>query len=135
MKQSYKNVVFFDGVCGLCNLSVDILLKLNKKKRLKFAPIQGVSAKQFKIPFDDIAEAEQSIVFADDQEKIHFRSDAAIKILNALIGFPLFSFLFFVPRFFRDGVYKFIARNRYAIFGKRETCRLPDPNEEDQFLD
>jgi len=125
-----RKIVFFDGVCNLCNGTVDFLLRHHRDQFLMFAPLQGVSAKNV-LKSNSLA----SIVYYE-QGLIYERSDAALKLCEGL-ALPWRIFLVFklVPKAIRDKVYDFIAINRYRIFGKNETCRIPSEQERSRFLD
>jgi predicted DCC family thiol-disulfide oxidoreductase YuxK len=126
-----SEIVFFDGVCNLCNAFVDFLMR--KKTSLKFASLQGKTAKELLPP--DFTTAFPSVVYYS-WGKLETESTAAIRILSKLGGpYKLLKVFLIVPPFIRDSVYRFIANHRYAWFGKRETCRLPTPEERAQFLD
>ena len=130
---SGERIVFFDGVCGLCNRFVDRLLRVGRKRVLRFAPLQGRTAQE-RLPAG-MADALESVVYLRDGAVIQ-RSDAALWILIDLGGWRvMYRGFFIVPRFVRDAVYDWIARNRYRWFHKYETCRLPTPEERARFLD
>lgn len=125
-------IVFFDGVCGLCNRAVDKLLRIDRKATLRFAPLQGTTAQMF-LP-KGMADALESVIYLRDGEVLG-GADAAIRIMTDLGGWrKIHGVLRLVPRPLRDAVYRWVARNRYRWFGKRETCRMPDPGERDRFL-
>lgn len=125
-------VVFFDGICVLCNGFVDFILKLDKKHKFKFAPLQGQSARDL---LSSVKKIPDSVVFYDGF-RIYFKSTAALKILFLLGGiWKLTILLFIFPSFIRDRVYDFIAKNRYAWFGKKDICRIPSADEKKYFLD
>ena len=126
-------IIFFDGVCGMCNRFVDLILKIDDKEVFRFAPIQGETAKQM---LPQLSEAPQEwSMFYLDERGIHKESDAFLEIYRYLGGAGGFlSLLRLVPRGIRDFVYRTVARNRYRWFGQREACRLPSPEEEDRFL-
>ena len=127
-----KPIIFFDGVCGLCNKFVDFLIVRDKKQTFLFAPLQGLTAKQ---SLPTIADME-SVLLLDPSGSLCDKSTAAIKILIRLGGiWKLAGIFFVVPKFIRDPVYSVIAKNRYKIFGKKESCRLPTPEERSRFLD
>ncbi len=133
-KESRK-IVFFDGVCHLCNSFVDFAIQNEKaaKKSLFFAPLQGEIALRL-LPRSD-REDLQSIVYWDGG-KLHRRSNAVLHIFSEL-DFPwgwLSRLGFCVPAFLRDAIYRTVAKNRYRWFGKREHCRLPQPGEKSQLL-
>ncbi len=127
-----ERIVFFDGVCGLCNRFVDRLLRDDDLGMLRFAPLQGATAAQ-RLPSDTVRALESVIYLREGS--ILLRSDAALRILVDLGGWrKVLAPLLLLPRPFRDLFYNWIARNRYAWFGKRATCRLPSPAERERFL-
>jgi predicted DCC family thiol-disulfide oxidoreductase YuxK len=125
--------VFYDGDCVLCSKTVIFLLKVDKKKRLKFAPLSGTTSESLSI---GISASNQSTVVFYHHGTLFYRSSAALKIANQLpFPWPLLSIFFLIPAFFRDYIYNVIGRNRYKWFGKNETCFVKHPNFEDRFLD
>jgi len=128
-----RPVIFFDGVCGLCNRFVDRVLRADRKAVFDFAPIQGETAREFlgDLPKDAL---EWSLVYLDERG-LHDRSDAALEVCRRLGGaWSLLALARFVPRFLRTPVYRWVARNRYAWFGRKETCRVPTEAERGRFL-
>jgi len=127
-------VVFFDGVCGLCNSTVDFLLRIDTKKRLRFSPLQGDLASRLGIN-PPAGESPRNIVFWDGEDLFH-ESKAVIQILRRVGGFWQLAGggMALFPRALRDAIYRGIARHRYEWFGKRETCRLPTAGEADRFI-
>lgn len=127
-------ILFFDGVCNLCNSSVDFFISRDKKRILFYAPLQGKTATQ--VLSSDMRENLNSVVFFCDGHTFQ-RSKAIIEALKLLGGiYPLLArVLGFFPSPVRDGVYKLIAKNRYSLFGKRTSCRLPTEEESRYFLD
>ena len=126
-------LVFFDGVCGLCNGVVDLLLKADKRGQLQFAPLQGETARQMLPPLYGEPEA-WSLVYLNERG-IQDQSDAALEIARQLGGLWWWLSLGrVVPRFIRHRVYRFIARHRYEWFGRHADCRLPSPEEHTRFL-
>ncbi len=128
-------ILFFDGHCNLCNNSVDFVITRDKKRVFRFAPLQGETAKDVLGDVNIDLEHPDSFVLSKDN-KVYFRSTAALMVARQL-GFPwsLTSLFLVVPPFIRDAVYNLIARNRYKWFGRKETCRLPSPEERSLFLD
>ena len=125
-------IVFFDGVCGLCNGFVDRLMRWDKRRVLRFATLQGSTAAATLPPAH--TQALSTIVYFDGV-RMHTRSDAAIRIVLRLGGaWKLAGVFFVVPRFLRDAAYNLVARNRYQWFGKHASCRLPSPEERGLFL-
>lgn len=126
-----SSIVFFDGVCSLCNGFVDFLIRQDREKRLTFASLQGETAAKL---FDKQLTSElQSIIFWD-RGKVYQESEAVLMILSRIGGIWSFlHFLRFIPKEIRDRVYRFISKNRYVLFGKRETCRVPSADERTRF--
>jgi len=126
-------ILFFDGVCGLCNGLVDWLLPRDRHRHLKFATLQGTTAKQLLSPAQT-QDLDTVVVWYKGQ--VLERSDAILACLSELGGsWRWVTVLKIVPRFIRDAIYNFVARNRYRWFGKFSTCRLPLPGERLRFLD
>ena len=126
-------VIYYDGVCGLCNRWVQWVLRRDPERSFRFTTLQGESAAgEFGTPAGDPA---SWAVVLEDEHGVHERSDAALRIVSRLGGFHRFAaLLLWVPKGIRDGVYRWIARNRYRWFGKRESCALPDKAERSLFL-
>ena len=126
-------VVLFDGVCKLCNGSVNFILRRDRKARLKLAPLQSdyaraVLKKNGKNP-DEI----DSMMLLEG-ERLTEKSTAVIRISKYLGGaWPLCMIALVIPPFIRDFIYNIIVKNRTRWFGKYETCRLPDAEFEDRF--
>jgi len=128
-----KRIVFFDGVCGLCNASVDWLLRADRREALLFSPLQGEAAREW-IP-KELRNRLETICFWDGA-RLHTRSSAALEILRALGGlwawlYPLSA----IPEDWRNAAYDLVASRRYRWFGRRTSCRLPTEQERRRFLD
>ena len=136
---SPRDLVLFDGVCGLCDRTVRFLLRRDRHGHLLFAPLQGETAATA-LARHGISEEVRSLVFltgwGSPEEAAHVRSAGALRALAALGGFWRFlaAFLRLVPRTLRDAAYDFIARRRYRWFGRFDRCRLPPANERERFL-
>lgn len=130
--EAEKKVILFDGVCGLCNKSVDFLIGRDTGKLFLFSPLQGKFAREH-VPED--TENLDTLVYWENGT-IFRRSSAVLRILTQLGGgwFLLFPLLL-IPPFIRDLFYRFVARIRYRIASKQETCRIPTLEEKDRFLD
>lgn len=130
---SEKPIVFFDGVCGLCNTMVDFFIQKDKKRKLLFSPMQGKTAKGI-LSKSEVASLD-SFVFYENGIK-YYRSEAALRVFKQLPGAwsVLYYFIVF-PEFLRDSFYKFVAKKRYVWFGKQETCRMPTAEERGVILD
>ncbi len=137
MFQTTRHIVFYDGECGLCQRSVQWLLNRDKKRILLYAPLQGETAKEL-LTTAELPEGLDSIIYFQEEEKnnvVKWYSNAFLDLLH-LLPFPWFLGRIFllVPRFIRDGVYRFIAKNRIKWFGKSDACRLPTEEEQLRFL-
>lgn len=132
VKTKMKNVIFFDGVCHLCNGFVDAVISRDKKHLFLFAPLQGITAQELLSVQD--RESLDSVIYLEDG-KAYYQSSAIIKILVKLGGgYRLFSLAQIIPTPLRDFFYRWIARNRYTWFGQRDFCRLPRPEEKAYLL-
>jgi len=134
-------VILYDGVCGLCNGVVKFLLPRDRGKRLRFAALQGAYAAAALARHGIVLPpgAPESIVLIDQpgtaDERLYFRSEAALRIAAALPGVWRLSGLFrLVPRVVRDWVYDRVARSRYRIFGRYDACPMPTPESRSRFL-
>lgn len=126
-------ILFFDGVCNLCNSWVDFLIRHSTSGRIYFASLQGVTA-QHVVGIERSQKLKSLIFFKDG--KLFEKSDAFFEILSVLGGpWKLLKILKIVPRSLRDWVYDQVASQRYNWFGKRESCRLPSMEERALFLD
>jgi predicted DCC family thiol-disulfide oxidoreductase YuxK len=133
MTASDEKIVLFDGICNYCNSMINFAIRNDKKGVLKFAVLQSEAGKQLKSNYSIPAEID-SVIFIEDG-KVFTYSDAAIRI-SRYLRWParaLYS-LIIVPKFIRQPIYKWIARNRYRWFGKREECMIPSPDIKSRFL-
>ena len=127
-------IVLFDGVCNLCNGSVQFLLKRDREGRFRFAALQSDTGRSLLAEHGLDPNALSSVVLIEDG-KIWQESSAALRIARYLPGaWKLLRVFAAVPRPLRDAVYRWIARNRYRWFGKTETCWLPTPELKARFL-
>ena len=135
MNAENKKIVLFDGVCNLCNTSVQFILKHDKKNEFLFGSLQGKSGqaylKQFNLPADTF----NSFMLIEG-DRLYTRSSGALRILKYLnAAWPLFYVFNIVPKFIRDAVYNLVAKNRYKWFGKKDECWVPTPELKARFLD
>lgn len=126
------NVIFFDGYCGLCNGFVDFIMKVDKKAIFKFSPLQSEFAKQH-VTSADIEQLKSVVILTDG--KTYRKAEGVLKALS-LLGGPWKSSLILnvLPNKILNVGYDLVAENRYSLFGKRETCRLPSPEERSRFI-
>lgn len=134
MTEFPSHLLLFDGVCTLCNASVDFIIQRDSRRRFRFASLQSEIGQQILLEHGHPAAEFDSIIYLQNGS-LHTKSGAALRVAAKLDGFwPLLSVFILIPPFLRDVVYSWIARNRYRWFGKRETCRLPTPEERSLFL-
>jgi len=132
---SSKYIVFFDGVCNLCNSSVQFILKRDRKKRFLFGSLQGKTGQEYLRKYHLPTDVYHSFMLIEGNV-LYTRSTAVLRMLKHLgRGWQLLYVFIYVPQPIRDGVYKLIASNRYKLFGKKDSCRLPTPEEKESFLD
>lgn len=151
-------ILFFDGVCGLCNRFVDLMLRADTSDQFRYAPLQGETARRM-LWMEDQARGREagsappgglepgdpqagdsqagdprSFIFLDTDSQYE-QSNAVLHAMVRLGGaWRLIAALYVFPRPLRDFVYRIVARNRYRWFGRREACRMPTPEERDRFL-
>lgn len=125
-------IILFDGVCNLCNWSVQFIIKRDLNSQFSFASLQSDVGKSLleKHHLSDV----NSVVLIK-QGKSYVESDAALEICRHLSdGWRLLTILKIIPSFIRNPLYRYIARNRYKWFGKQESCMLPTENMKKRFL-
>jgi predicted DCC family thiol-disulfide oxidoreductase YuxK len=133
--QHDTSIILFDGVCNFCDGAINFVLKQDKKDVFRFAPLQSQTGQkllaQYQIPKKDF----ESFILIQDG-KAYQKSTAALKVLNQLPWYwKALQAFWIVPKFIRDGIYDFIAHNRYKWFGKKEVCMIPTPEMRSRFLD
>ena len=129
-------VVFFDGVCNLCNGAVQFIIDRDPHKLFQFAPLQSDAAAKLLGGRGVVVDtsAPDSIVLVQG-DRVYQRSDAVLRIAqNLTAAWPMLVLFLVVPRFLRDAVYRFVAHHRYRWFGKTDECRLPTPELRARFL-
>ena len=123
-KSSFPAILLFDGFCNLCSLSVDFVMKRDRKKKFRYVALQSDAGNFLRDKYEIPQEADSVILWQND--RFYFYSEAALKIAVQLpFPWPLLGVFMIVPVFIRDAIYRWIARNRYRWLGKREVCRFP----------
>jgi predicted DCC family thiol-disulfide oxidoreductase YuxK len=127
------SIVYFDGTCGVCDQTVNLLMRLDRAQCLAFAPLQGETARRA-LP-DELRVNPQSVVLSEGTA-IYRESSAVVRILWRLSGLwkAVAVLLWLVPAPLRDALYRLVARNRYRILGTKTVCRLPTPEQAKQLL-
>lgn len=127
-------LVLFDGVCNVCNASVNFIIDHDPAGRFQFASLQSAVGQEVLRRLGRPGMDFDSVILVENG-RFHEKSDAALRIARHLRGWRWAWVLRFVPKFLRNAVYDFIARNRYRWFGRREACRVPTPDERARFLE
>lgn len=131
----HKKLVLFDGVCNLCNTSIQYIINRDKKDLFLFAALQSDVGMKIVKEYNIDPLKTDSILLYIPEKGIYTKSTAALKIAKHL-GLPLsllHNFLI-IPAFLRNLVYDFIARNRYNWYGKKEECMIPTPELKSKFI-
>lgn len=134
MIDSKQPIVFFDGVCNLCNTSIQRILKQERKPIFKFAPLQWEEAQKI-MSSKGLDPAKMDSILLLKNGKIYQKSRAIFRIAHTLkFPYPLLYIFWIIPYPIRDFFYDIIARNRYKWWGQKEACMLPQPEWKDRFL-
>ncbi|MCF7569463.1 DUF393 domain-containing protein [Sabulilitoribacter arenilitoris] len=130
-----KKVILFDGVCNLCNSSVQYVIKHDKQNQFMFTALQSNAGKEIVETYNIDTKKIDSILLYTPDKGIDYKSTAALKIASQL-GFPqnLMGMFFVIPPFIRNWVYDYIAKNRYKWYGKKDACMIPTPELKNRFL-
>lgn len=127
-------IILFDGVCNFCNSAVNFVIKRDKKSVLRFATLQSAIAQEI-LQKNNLPDADLSSFVFVEKGKIYTRSTAALRVFKYLKGlWPLMYGFIIVPKFIRDIIYNWFAKNRYQWFGKKEVCMIPTNDVRSRFL-
>ncbi len=129
-----NNIVLFDGICNLCNASVQLIIKNDRKGVFSFSPLQSDFSKRILKHKKSSDQIPDSLVLIENN-RVFFRSTAALKIARKMDRlWPLFYMFIIIPEPIRNFFYDQIAKQRYRVFGKKESCMLPSVEIESRFL-
>lgn len=130
-----KKIILFDGVCNLCNSSVQFVIKHDKKDVFRFAALQSEIGEKILKHIAIDPKNIDSIILYEPGVAYYYKSSAAIEIAKQLGGFWNLSMVFkIIPAFLRNPVYDYVAKNRYKWYGKQESCMIPTPELKAKFL-
>ncbi|MCF6347729.1 MAG: thiol-disulfide oxidoreductase DCC family protein [Flavobacteriaceae bacterium] len=130
-----RSIILFDGVCNLCNNSVQFIIKRDKKQRFLYASLQSDAAQSILLQFQ-LKNSDFDSIILIENEKIYQKTTAILKIIKQLNGIWKLGYVFIIiPKFIRDFIYNIIAKNRYKWFGKREVCMIPTKELKMRFLE
>ncbi len=129
-----KPVLLFDGVCNMCNATVQRVLLHDRSQKIQFAALQSDAGRQLLAEYGLDKVYLDSLVYIE-HGKVYTHSTGALRLAKQMGGAYQFLYIFIiVPAFVRDAVYRFVARNRYSWFGRRESCMLPRAEWRERFL-
>jgi predicted DCC family thiol-disulfide oxidoreductase YuxK len=128
-----NRVILFDGVCNYCNTMVNFVIRRDTRQKFRFAPLQSEAGQQLRSLYQ-VNDKVDSLVYIENGQAFIY-STAVLKICGHLPGiWRVFAVGLVLPRFIRDSLYKWLARNRYKWFGSKETCMIPTPEVRARFL-
>lgn len=131
----HKKIVLFDGICDLCNKSVQFIVQRDERDLFRLASLQSDFGQKFLKKHGKSTTHFDSIILIDENQKLYTESTAALKIAQDLKGVKWMKIFLILPKFLRDGVYRIIAKHRYKWFGKRAECMIPSPELKAKFID
>ena len=127
------NIILFDGVCNLCSNSVSLLIKYDKNNIFRFAAMQTKAGENIIQEYNVLNDRKSIILIKEGI--VLYKSDAIIEIAKQITGWPsILKYGYLFPKFLRDGIYDLIAKNRYYLFGKKETCSIPSEKDSKRFI-
>ncbi|RLZ07545.1 thiol-disulfide oxidoreductase DCC family protein [Faecalibacter macacae] len=129
-----KKIILFDGVCNLCNSSVQFIIERDTKNVFLFSSLQSDFGQKI-LKENNLNEENFDSIILIDEDKIYQKSDAALRIAKELQSpIKYFNLFLILPQFLRDFGYDLIAKNRYKFFGKQESCWIPTEELKNKFL-
>ena len=135
MEKKYNNIIFFDGVCNVCDKTVDFIITKDKKNEFFYSSLQSDFSKRFFKSKNQKLNLESIVVYTED--KFLYKSRGMIYILKNLVGFPriIGLLLNIFPKFISDYFYSLFAKYRYKLFGKMDVCKIPTENHFSRFYE
>lgn len=129
-----KKIILFDGICNLCNKSIQFIIKHDEKDLFRFAPLQSDIGLQIINERGIDTKELESVILIDPGVAYYQKSTAALEIAKDLKGYSWLKYFKVLPEGFRDFIYEIISNNRYKWFGKKESCMIPTPELKALFL-
>jgi len=130
-----KKIILFDGVCNLCNASVQFVIKHDTKDLFRFIPLQSDLGQKILNHIGINRQNTDSIVLYEPGKAYFYKAEAALKIVSEFGGmYKLLNIFSLFPKFICDAIYDYIAKNRYRWYGKQDVCMMPNPELATKFL-
>ncbi|QEE50626.1 DUF393 domain-containing protein [Flavobacterium alkalisoli] len=130
-----KKIILFDGVCNLCDSTVQFIIKLDKKDIFRFVALQSDLGEEIVNHIGIDRTKTDSIILYEPGTAYYYKAEAAIKIAAQLGGlFTLMNIFTILPKSVSNSVYDYIAKNRYKWYGKKDECMIPTPEMKTKFL-
>ena len=130
-----KKIILFDGVCNLCDSTVQYLIKRDNKDVFRFVALQSEIGKQIIEHIGVDTSETDSIILYEPNKGYYYKAEAAIRIAAGLGGvYKLMKFFSILPKGFNNAVYDYVAKNRYKWYGKKDECMIPTPEMKAKFL-
>ena len=130
-----KKIILFDGVCNLCDSSVQYIIKRDEKDIFRFTSLQSQLGQEIQQYLGIIDRKIDSIVLYIPNQAYYYKSGAVLEIAKDLPFFNWLSIFKIIPSWLRDSVYDYVAKNRYKWYGKQESCMIPSPELKAKFLE
>lgn len=130
-----KSIILFDGVCNLCNGFVNFVIPRDRENKFQFGSLQSSKVKELLNHYQYLRTDLSTVILVENYQ-LHTQSTAVLKILRKMGGgwSLLYGFIIF-PKFFRDFVYDLVAKNRYKLFGRKDSCMMPTPELKAKFVE
>ncbi|MBP6557252.1 MAG: thiol-disulfide oxidoreductase DCC family protein [Flavobacterium sp.] len=130
-----KKIILFDGVCNLCNTSVQFVIRHDKNDIFRFVALQSDLGLKIITHIGIDTKNTDSIILYEPGKAYYNKSEAAFQIIKEFGGiYSLLRILSIFPKFISNAVYDYVAKNRYQWYGKRETCMIPTAELKAKFL-
>jgi predicted DCC family thiol-disulfide oxidoreductase YuxK len=130
-----KKIILFDGVCNLCNASVQFVIKHDKKDIFRFVPLQSALGMKIINHIGIDIKNTDSIIVYEPTKAYYYKAEAALKVVDEFGGiYSLLKILTVFPKFISNTVYDYVARNRYKWYGRQDACMIPTPELKAKFL-
>lgn len=130
-----NSVILFDGICNLCNSSINFVIDRDKNRHFRYGALQS-DAGQILLQKHNLSTSDFDTIVLIENDNVYHRSTAALRIAKKLnFPWPLLYIFIIIPPFIRNAIYNLIAKNRYRWFGKQNDCRIPTPELKALFIE